>query len=843
VYALTLDSSGNLYAGGGFFMAGGTTANHIAKWNGTSWSALGTGMSFYSGVFALTVDASGNLYAGGGFTTAGGTTVHRIAKWNGTSWSALGTGMNNTVSAITLDSSGNLYAGGVGVSYLVPVAANNQIIGSTASLVPASSNTPYLFYIDENNDVKMKSYSGSPASWSSATTVYTGTASSLGAGYYSVTSNMVSWFLEDGAIKYTEASSPYSSWASPTTVSSANTPKGVAVSLSSDGNPQLLGMWNRSGSSAGEVVSSLSGPTPTPTVTPTATPTDTPTNTPTHTPTKTPTGTPTNTPTHTPTHTPSSTPTITPTVTPTDTPTGTPTVTPTATPTATPTRAGPQGPAVAANSPVLTDVDTGAGTMAVSFDLSWNYSWRLSSGVSNWDAMWVFVKYRKNGGDWQHASLSNTGHTAPSGATIDIGLRDPASAYNISNNPGMGAFIYKSSAGFGTNNFNDSKLIWNYYQDGVRQGDSLDIHLHSVHMVYVPEGAFYAGDNATSSSAFMQGSSDNDPWYIGSEAAVSVTNSSGTAGGTGNELTGAAYYYTTDNSSNDDATGATFSIPGAFPKGYQSFYVMRYELTQEQWRDFFNTLPTAGTARTSRDITSATNSGKNSDSLVDRNSLSWNSSSLSNEATLPDRNSPNGETYCNVAMNYLSWDDLMAYLDWAALRPMTELEYEKVCRGTATPVSGEYAWGTTNITGAAGFSNAGKVTEVPSNSGANVAYNSLVTGPVRVGSFASLNYGAASRELSGGSYYGAMEMSGNVQEGVVSVGIAASRLFDGTHGDGVLTSTGAANTSTWPSASGSRGGSYATVSTRLPISDRWFAAAAVSERSADRGGRGVRTAP
>ena len=108
--AVVVDSSGNLYAGGDFIMAGGIAVNYIAKWNGTSWSALGTGMS--AAVHALTLDSSGNLYAGGAFATAGGTTVNYIAKWNGTSWSALGTGMNSWVRAITLDSSGNLYAGG-----------------------------------------------------------------------------------------------------------------------------------------------------------------------------------------------------------------------------------------------------------------------------------------------------------------------------------------------------------------------------------------------------------------------------------------------------------------------------------------------------------------------------------------------------------------------------------------------------------------------------------------------------------------------------------------------------------------------------------------------------------
>jgi formylglycine-generating enzyme required for sulfatase activity len=480
--------------------------------------------------------------------------------------------------------------------------------------------------------------------------------------------------------------------------------------------------------------------------------------------------------------------------------------------------------------------------MAVSFDLSWNYSWRLSSGISNWDAMWVFVKFRKNGGDWQHASLSNTGHTAPSGSTIDIGLRDPASAYNISSNPGVGAFIYKSSAGFGTNNLNDIKLIWNYSQDGVSQGDSLDVQVHALHMVYVPQGAFYAGDNATSTSSFKQGSSDNDPWYIGSEGAISVTNSTGSSGGTGSDATASVYYYTTDTSANDDATGAAFTIPASFPKGYKAFYVMRYELTQEQWRDFFNSLPTTGSARTNRDITSSTNGGKNSDALLDRNNLSWNSSSLSNAATLPDRSSPNGETYCNVPMSYLSWSDVLAYLDWAGLRPMTELEYEKACRGTATPSGGEFAWGTTNYTAAAGFTNGGKVAEVPSNSGANVA---IGTGPFRVGSFASLNYGGASRELSGSGYYGVMEMSGNLREPVVTAGNATGRDYTGVHGDGALDSAGASNATNWPAAAGSgtRGGAFDGTAALSYLSNRAEAGAGSATRAAANGARGVRAAP
>jgi len=87
---------------------GVVTVNRIVKWDGSSWSALGSGMS--GGVYALAVSGS-DLYAGGSFTNAGGSAANGIAKWNGSAWSALGSGMNNTVWALAVSGS-DLYAGG-----------------------------------------------------------------------------------------------------------------------------------------------------------------------------------------------------------------------------------------------------------------------------------------------------------------------------------------------------------------------------------------------------------------------------------------------------------------------------------------------------------------------------------------------------------------------------------------------------------------------------------------------------------------------------------------------------------------------------------------------------------
>jgi len=104
-------SGSNVYVAGSFANAGSVAAVNIAKWDGTSWSALGSA-SFDAIITALAVDSSGNVYAAGDFTTTGSTAANYIAKWNGTSWSALAGGVDNYVQALAVDSSGNLYVGG-----------------------------------------------------------------------------------------------------------------------------------------------------------------------------------------------------------------------------------------------------------------------------------------------------------------------------------------------------------------------------------------------------------------------------------------------------------------------------------------------------------------------------------------------------------------------------------------------------------------------------------------------------------------------------------------------------------------------------------------------------------
>ncbi len=89
-----------LYVAGTFSSAGGVPGtNAIVRWNGQSWSAVGSGFVAVNGfasasALALHDDGSGTaLYAGGSFNVVGGPVTNNVARWNGTSWSALGSGL------------------------------------------------------------------------------------------------------------------------------------------------------------------------------------------------------------------------------------------------------------------------------------------------------------------------------------------------------------------------------------------------------------------------------------------------------------------------------------------------------------------------------------------------------------------------------------------------------------------------------------------------------------------------------------------------------------------------------------------------------------------------------
>jgi hypothetical protein len=498
---------------------------------------------------------------------------------------------------------------------------------------------------------------------------------------------------------------------------------------------------------------------------------------------------------------------------------------------------------------------SGVGYTHVACDVAWDRSWRASwtetnvtpnVAVSNWDAAWVFVKFRvaTNNAPWLHATLStnNSDHVVPSQALFNVGTSSNA----VSANLGVGGFLYRKDEGSG-NWSNRIKLCWNYAQDGVTNTSQVVISVHAIEMVYVPQGPFYVGDGTTANvqGHFCSNTTGTVPFQITNDN-YTITLGGGGAGSLGN-----------NNELNMTAPGDDFdnitstNLPGAFPKGYNAFYCMKYEISEGQWVSFFNML--TDSQKTTRDITSNVNGGKNRDDVTNRNTVAW----ITGDATTaaPDR-----------ACSYLNWSDGAAYADWAGLRPMTELEFEKACRGPLTSVTDEYAWGAATVIADSGDGTInltvpedGRETNKTSVAlgaaiyGDNNIYTNGVSsgkGPVRCGLFATAT---STRITSGATYWGIMEMSGSLLERPVTVGNTTGRAFTGAVGDGKLDATGDANADYWPPATGltsilalgagHRGGSWSDVAKSLHTSSRVSAAWRYYSRAKNYGFRAVRQAP
>ena len=482
-------------------------------------------------------------------------------------------------------------------------------------------------------------------------------------------------------------------------------------------------------------------------------------------------------------------------------------------------------------------------TINIKLDLSWQNSWRNSI---NHDAAWVFVKYSKDSGsNWYHATLKSSG-TNPSGFSTGSGTGVEV----VVPSDKKGCFIRRSLPGAGPVDVSDMEIVWDWDADGVTLGDLVRIKVFGVEMVYVPQQAFYAGDNAASAASLKQGSSDNDPWYIQSESAVSVQNTASNG-----------FYYVSGGNSGEGSTGSVFTISADFPKGYAAFYAMKYEISQGQYRDFLNVLSYAQQGSRIAAISAGnfmyTDNTQNTPQR--RNGIKCQIAPAAPDRGTYQCDLNNNGAYNEssdgewVACNYLSWVDLCAYADWAGLRLMTELEFEKVCRGGQGAVNGEYAWGSATLESATtSLGSSGASSETPNQGNCNYSACSP-DGPYRCGSYAD---SSSTRTNAGGAYYGAMEFSGNLWERCVTIGSAAGRVFTGTHGDGALSEDGNATNSDWPghnggdpgeitgaAGSGFRGGSWSDSSSYVATSGRASAALTDINRSHSNGGRCVRTAP
>ena len=416
---------------------------------------------------------------------------------------------------------------------------------------------------------------------------------------------------------------------------------------------------------------------------------------------------------------------------------------------------------------------TGSGFVQLQFDLSWENSWRNSS---NYDAAWVFFKFKDNDGTWQPLNLTGLNNVSVAGFTINV----PADL--------TGAMIYRSSTGSGNVSLVSMKVGVNNLPG------SFDISSFAIEMVQLPLNVTYYLGDGESGTYYSAGATTN-PFLVNSSI-ITMGNLAG------NLFDGIA-----------NGTLAT-----GFPVGYNasgSLYMMKHEISQGAYRDFLNTL--TYTQQVTRTIV-APNSGTGTAAIglaSRRNGLEIKTPGVN--ATTPavfgcDLSGNNvydeaadGEW---IACNYLTYMDLAAFLDWAALRPMTEMEFEKSCRGPLAAVSAENAAGTV---AAAAYtypvSNSGAANEsVTAYSGsvfnANINYNSTSPGgnsPLRVGIHATP---FATRISAGAGFYGCLDLSGNIEEFTVTSCNLAGRSFTGSSGNGTLTASGDADEDFWPGING-----------------------------------------
>ncbi|MCH9688286.1 MAG: SUMF1/EgtB/PvdO family nonheme iron enzyme [Deltaproteobacteria bacterium] len=423
---------------------------------------------------------------------------------------------------------------------------------------------------------------------------------------------------------------------------------------------------------------------------------------------------------------------------------------------------------------------------------------------------------------WEHLPVAADGHQLDS-HVVAVPTED-----------GMGVFIHPAADGRGPLSLHKVRLCTDYVQDG----KPIKVWVGVVEMVHIPAGDFHVGDpkgadgpNSCFFSPDAQG--DDKSFVIHSEAELSVGHGPG-------QLCW----------DNHGQMGPPADIPAAFPKGHQAYYVMKHQVTQGEYADFINHLrgnkitirfPYGGQGDYRYTVFKTENSGR--------------------ACTRPER-----------ACNWMSWTDAIAYAWWAGLRPMTELEYEKACRGPLQPVAGEYAWGSTTLLESLvilGDENFRPV--VQGNAHINNTLQSFRggdggMGPVPDDAFrASAWRGSAEamhvpfttnetfteREECGSSYYEVMALTGNLWEYVVSVGTAEGRRFIGEHGNGRLNNEALPDSEnlSWPGADnrgiGFRGGSWYTPADTGRVADRRSASGLTgfTYRSHDTGMRCARTAP
>ncbi len=343
-------------------------------------------------------------------------------------------------------------------------------------------------------------------------------------------------------------------------------------------------------------------------------------------------------------------------------------------------------------------------TATIRFDVGWDSSWRQPV---NHDAAWIFFKVRAGDpstglgagkGEWQHVRLAADRVLNPSGygqaETQPLPPRREGSlpfhllgAANFGRPGGLersrdffartssdtrleflvpdgadgftGLFLRRATNGFGTVQARGVTAIWDLTTaKGITDPAKVQIRGFGVEMVYVPEGPYAVGTGGNEINAFYAYTENQErcpPYRVTSAGAIPTGQKPGKLWARGAQP--------------EDGG----EIPAAFPNGYRAFYCMKQHITPSRYAEFLEMLtPAQSDARYPPDTVK----------------IGWN---VVRSGTSPNYTytwSPGGPR-AGAGMPRLSWADGAAYAAWCGLRPMTELEIEKVVRGPREPMPAE----------------------------------------------------------------------------------------------------------------------------------------------------------
>ncbi len=371
-------------------------------------------------------------------------------------------------------------------------------------------------------------------------------------------------------------------------------------------------------------------------------------------------------------------------------------------------------------------------------NVSWDHAWHHQR---NHDAVWLFFKVLTPDGQYHHLQLNNSSH-----AQINDFSEPKVQLTTESATDGKGLFVFAGHHYRGSVSATLKIGVNLENLKGVRLRNAR-LKAYGIEMVKIPAGAFYVG---TQDSRSQEHGAYLGVTKIDSNNPLNVSQAEG-------------LFYHNPQGYEGDQGGP---IPKAYPKGVDAFYIMKYEITEGQYVEFLNSLDSV--------------------SAHSRSPLSvprYHEQGGFIKFQLDQYHTAFPQKPCR----FLSWTNAMAFADWAALRPMTELEYTKAARGPHAPNALDYPWGNQ-----AKY----KVQRLPDHEGRLSMSNGWTEAQLH----------DSTRVYFGASYYWVMDLSGSLWERLITLGHPNGRSFTGSHGDGVLSATATATNSDWPQGDEKAGG-------------------------------------